>query len=390
MDTIHNNNLTSNNTIDSKESNWFQSKHIINQNKHWEKACDSSFLVIHILNFNIIISDLIILIYCYFLIIGIIAEIFIVSLSLIGFFNLTKWKNPAKIYYLLFQISIFFSFLFNEYLFCYPFICWWSAFHLNLNTNFSFYGCAIFQTIFLNLSFPYIGLFLYFLGDLAQTLENVTTAIFCIHRMFIVLLPLKVNLLHKVFTKWTIYLFVIIIVLISVPNIFLRSTSTNLFGYLMINSVDSYGSFSMYYFILMSEIQQILPTIIITIGTIIILFKIKLESFKRATLINKSLQKINKHEIKTISVLLVSTFLYILFLSPLSLYLIYNQFFVYNIYCNIWDIDGSTYAYLIILLRYNSIWIHVCDNIVFFTMIKDFRQSILKILHIKNLHSTNL
>lgn len=317
-------------------------------------------------------------IYCCIAIITIFAECVIVPATCAGFIKIRKFNNPAKLYYFTIEISIFLSFISYDLVYSYPALCKNVVYQFSLDSII----CLPFLTQYPYQKIPFLSCVCLYIGNISQSCQYITTAIFCIHRTLIVLFPFKIYLINKVFSKWMIIIIIIIIGIVYMPTNVISQ-----FNYVCTNGAVSAlynGFFDQVYPVILIYFKFLIPLICIVFGTLIIVIKLKISSIGRSKLFYHSKWQMNRNETKTLSILLISNIVYIICMFPnsiLQITVFLNN--TYN-YCEtissyILSITAATNT----IRQHNYSMIRVADSLIFVIMIPELKQSVIKLLYCK-------
>ena len=287
-----------------------------------------------------------------------------------------KWRNPAKIYYYSIIICNLITFIF-----------------LDINNNFTTIFGIIYDyltiPVFLNIAniFYYLRILLFYnndilcrtfnlLADLGPLCGYWTTGIFAIHRMFVVLYPLYVYKLKRLFNIWTLIICLTLVSFLFIPEFWLYHVfiSANGRSY-CIKDKGTLSFWSLYYYQL-NYIKYIAPCIIISISIAVICVKI-IKAKNQRFILNQQNRKnrLNNPEMRSTVILITLGISYAVFSIPYSIeHVLYNTLFI------VVPCDSPIYLIVMILgsmetsFQTMQIITRVADGIIIFIMVPNFRQ----------------
>lgn len=309
------------------------------------------------------------------IIVGIIPlNIFSVSITFIGFLSLRNWKNPAKFYYYILSVSNLISLIFVDIL-----------------TNL--------QYALLQLSYFWIGnlSWFYFISrfkirdyneifcrgislviDVSPAWGYWTTALFALHRMFVVIYPLHVHKIKKIFNKWTLIAILVCLSLLYFPDIFtfyiiyiISPVSKNYMC--MTSQLNSQSFWGIYFGQVNNFVKYLTSLIIIGISLSVISFKMTRANKNRSIYIrNKSDKASNSDRRANLTLILICSN-YLLTIVP------------YVVVQSLMAITNNTcHTYMVFAIaenvspvfNYISIIIRIFDGVIFFLMVPEFRRGV--------------
>ena len=288
-----------------------------------------------------------------------------------------KWRNPAKIYYYSIIICNIITLIF-----------------LDINSNFiTIFGIIYYYftiPVFLNFAniLYSLNILLFYkidilcrtfnlLTDLGPLCGYWTTGIFAIHRMFVVLYPLHVYKLKRLFNKWTLIICLTLVSFLFIPDFWLFHQYINASGtsYCLPNTAGL--SFWSIYYSQLNYIKYIGPCIIITISIAVICVTIIKSKNRRSILNQQNRQnRLDNPELRSTVVLITLGVCYTVFSIPYTIAYILNQFLnPISDVCNL----TTYFIYLIVVTLLASfqtmqIITRVADGIIIFLMVPKFRQ----------------
>ena len=295
-------------------------------------------------------------------------EVIIVIVSVIGFLFLQKWRNPAKIYYYFISFFNVLGFLFQD--FTWTFVALLGIISSNWINN--LYVPNIMKPLF-NSNEVICRLFFYF-RDIGPLLQYWTTALFAIHRMLVVLFPLKTNIIQKIFNKFSLILILLLVGCFYIPDFFIVQLSQGKYCILMTLEL---GFWRVYYGQLI-YLNNILPLIIICISLTVISYGMWKAAIRRSQFsCHTTFHRHASLEWRSTLISMAISVVYVICELPYGLSAIVLSFL------NSYDCLASTYSLAMVFVDLNSILyfeqmlLRATDGIVFFLMIPDFRRCIL-------------
>ena len=308
-------------------------------------------------------------------------------LTLIGFISIFKCNIPAKNYYILLAFINFLCVIFNNwrrpFLYIFKSIELFISIYFPLDTynwyieNVSPYNAYLDPT-YLSI---YSCLIINFIELSGQTIILYIQAIFGMHRMFIMIFPFKTYEINYIFHNYILIPVIIIIICLWIP-VFLFSIPVY-WNFCWFPPFERSPFWDAYYIQVDSTIKVILPTVIISITSVIIVTII----FKANK--SRSLNKNNKNKINAqtnsknrgVITLLSLSLLFIIVYYPLIFKYILNLISSTNCIMHLLDIIGG-----LIFTTFDSGMdelYRLGNCLVFYYTIKQFRDAIHKLIRFK-------
>lgn len=302
-------------------------------------------------------------------------ELFVIIVTLAGFYFLKNWHNPAKIYYYSISIFNFIGFLFQDFTWTF------AALFGMISTNWihSLYIPNLMKPIF-NSNVVICPVFFY-LRDIGPLFQYWAISLFAIHRMLIVLFPLKTHIIQKLFNKVTFISTMLLVGCFYIPDFYVVQMYQGKYCVLMTFASD----FWRVYYGQLIYLENIVPLIIICISVSIISYCMK-KAANRRLQFTSTLTCVNFHrhgllEKRSTLISMTISVVYLICVLPYAVSVIVLSFL------NSQDCFAPTYKLATVLvdlnsiLEYEQIILRAADGIVFFLMIPDFRRSVLNIFH---------
>lgn len=328
---------------------------------------DNSLRLLYIINLNVFISI------CWIVVFQMPIEFFIVILLFLSVISLRKWHSPVKMYYYAISTVNMIT-LFMDYFFFFDY----SLFYINI---FSFNNNQIIRNIIYAIrapsnKFEILCRLMNMLSDIGCNSEFWATAIFAIHRMFVVLYPLNTRRIHKVFNKWTLILFLLLLWILSIPNFFLANYYQNNCNIGTVSPSEFWSIFA--FFKLTYNYGGVLALIILSVTVII--FKLSKDLIFRKSFVNLDVFRKNVAERRSTIVLITISMIYLVINGPFAILQIIvifistddsNCFILWYYICQ--ELIYSFY-FLQVIFR-------IADGIIFFTMVPEIRRAACNLLH---------
>lgn len=212
----------------------------------------------------------------------------------------------------------------------------------------------------------------FYLRDIGPLFQYWTTSLFAIHRMLVVIFPLKTHIIKKLLNKVTVIIILVLVGCFYIPDFLVVQMYQGKFCVLM---TFEPGFWRVYYGQLI-YLNNIAPLIIICISVSVIFYCMKKAANRRRQFTCHTTNKHTSLEHRSTVISMAINVVYLICVLPYALNSIILSFL------DSYDCSADTFSLATILIDLNSILayeqmiLRASDGAVFILMIPDFRRSI--------------